>query len=88
MAARPVVRTVVECKSCESRPPDLKDFFSPRWFIELLLECGHTINLRLPPGLLPGLVRKDPGNLSLWRGEKVTCYECRKKEVEDDLPTT
>lgn len=78
MTAQPVVRIVVECKSCEIKPPDLKDFFSPRWFIELLLECGHTVHLRLPPGLLPGLVRKDLSNLALWKGEKVACHECAK----------
>jgi len=78
MAAQPVVRTVVECKSCESVGPDHKSFFSLRWLIELVLDCGHTANLRLPSGLLPGLVRRDPSNLSLWKGEKVACHLCHK----------
>ena len=80
MAAQLAIRTVVECKSCENVAPDHKSFFSPRWFIELVLDCGHTAILRLPPGLLPGLVRQDPKNLALWKGEKIACHQCPKKE--------
>ena len=79
MAAQLAVRTVVECKSCTSVAPDHKYFFTPRWLIELNLDCGHMLTLRL--GLLPGLVRKNPTDLTLWKGEKVACHACPKKEV-------